>query len=164
MNSWSVQCRYRPGFRPGDILAFHRRDTQKLPGASSARRAKACNGEVYRACPDLSSFRLKSRRLAYWPSTVKFLPLAQFEAMLRHMLGLSQDVATSNNMQTIRSASCSPSQADYWCRAASPLSAKPGPSAGQQIRSPWQFHFWLLVPQAFAIGGLLLPTAPQVPH
>jgi O-6-methylguanine DNA methyltransferase len=152
MNSWSVQCRYRPGFARRYTGSMPR--YSKVAGCVSARRAKACNGRFTGAL--LSSFRLKSQRTGRHGEVSA---LAQFEAMLRHMLGLSQDVATSNNMQTIRSA-VSPAKR-IRCRAASPSKtwAIPANRSGHRGVSRW-----LLVPQAFAIGGLLLPTAPQVPH
>lgn len=82
-----------PGFRPGDTLAFHRRDAQEI--AERADGASLQKGLLWQGAPACLSMRLEPGRVLAELSldgAASSDSQAQLDSMLRRMLGLSQDV------------------------------------------------------------------------
>ncbi|MDO8698650.1 MAG: 3-methyladenine DNA glycosylase 2 [Pseudomonas sp.] len=83
------------GFRPEDILAFHRRDTQQVAesvSASGLRKGLQWNGLP--ACLSIEFQTGQASAVLVVDGEVSAACPAPFEAMLRRMLGLSQDVVS----------------------------------------------------------------------
>ncbi len=82
------------GFRPNDILAFHRRDAQQVAEVVSPRGLR--KGLLWNGLPACLSIEFQGGQAAAVLAVDGELGAtcpAQFEAMLRRMLGLAQDVA-----------------------------------------------------------------------
>jgi hypothetical protein len=151
MNSQLVCSRFPlpAGFRPAILLAPCR-DTQEVAESVSAnglRKGLLWNGFTGTL---LSSFR--PNEPAYRPSLVKFLRLpSHFEAMLRRMLGLSQDVATFEQQYADHpQLGGIARQAGLSCRWRPALRNDLGPSPASRSSVAVAVRRKRLVPQAFA--------------
>ena len=84
-----------PAFRPGDILAFHRRDAQEV--AEAVREASLRKGLVWNGLPGCLELHFQSGR-ADATLTIDGAAgagcAARLEAMVQRMLGLTQDIET----------------------------------------------------------------------
>ena len=82
-----------PAFRPGDILAFHRRDAQEV--AEAVREASLRKGLVWNGLPACLELHFQSGR-ADATLTIDGAAgagcAARLEAMVHRMLGLTQDI------------------------------------------------------------------------
>ena len=82
-----------PAFRPGDILAFHRRDAQEV--AEAVREASLRKGLVWNGLPGCLELHFQSGR-ADATLTIDGAAgagcAARLEAMVQRMLGLTQDI------------------------------------------------------------------------
>lgn len=82
-----------PAYRPGDILAFHRRDAQQVAesaGATSLRKGLVWNGSP--ACLTLQFRPDRAEATLTIDGTPGAGCAARFEAMVQRMLGLTQDI------------------------------------------------------------------------
>jgi DNA-3-methyladenine glycosylase II len=158
------------GFRPGDILAFHRRDTQEVAESVSANGLR--KGLLWNGLPACLSIEFQAgQAIGVLPvdGEISAHCLAQFEAMLRRMLGLSQDVATFEQQYLDH-----PQLGVLLARqaglrvpvAASPFEALTWAITGQQISIAVAVSLRRKLISAAGIrhsGGLLCyPTAPQI--
>ena len=158
------------GFRAEDILAFHRRDTQQVSEAVSACGLR--KGLLWNGLPACLSIEFQAGQaigvLAIDGDVSAACP-APFEAMLRRMLGLSQDVASFERQyaEHPQLGELLASQAGLRVPvAATPFEALTWAISGQQISVAVAVSLRRKLISAAGIrhsdGLLCYPTAPQV--
>lgn len=158
------------GFRAEDMLAFHRRDTQQVAevvGACGLRKGLLWNGLP--ACLSIEFQAEQATAVLAVDGAVSAACPAPFEAMLRRMLGLSQDVTAFERLYQSHPQLGALLARQAGLRvpvAASPFEALTWAITGQQISVAVAVSLRRKLISAAGIrhsGGLLCyPTAPQV--
>lgn len=158
------------GFRPEDILAFHRRDTQEV--AESVSASGLCKGLLWNGLPACLSIEFRAGQaigVLAVDGEVSALCPAQFEVMLRRMLGLSQAVAAFEQRYAEHPQLGALLASQHGLRvpvAATPFEALTWAIAGQQISVAvavsLRRKLIIAADVRHSSGVYCYPTAPQV--